>query len=372
MVMKKTVKIIIHLCFWAYFPLASAFSIWSMQNAFKQNIFNNSTKDFFEILYFVVFQKLFITFDAGRATLDLSNVIGITFNIFYKVLLPLGVFYIFYCSIIPNYIKNRNLKKMLIFSLIALLTPGIITFIFGQFTLAVSGEYMLYLTLIYISTIQFTILGTLFRTTEFWINRELTEKQNLKSELSVLKHQINPHFLFNTLNNIDSLIIKNQAKASEILLKLSHLLRYLIYDTNKERVLLTQEIDHIKEYIDLQLIQHSNQELISFSIKGEISSIQIAPLLLLPFVENAFKHCNQKNFPNAIKIDISLTDKILTFSCKNLHKKKLIISKDKSSGTGLINVYRRLELIYLDKHTLEILDLDEVYEVNLSINTNEN
>ena len=152
----------------------------------------------------------------------------------------------------------------------------------------------------------FIALGSLFRIlTEWFKNLEIKsqlEKQNIESELALLKNQISPHFFFNTLNNIDSLIKSNADKASETLVKLSEIMRYMIYDTNIDKVYLSNEIKHIESYIDLQKIQYANKELVSISINGVYDNVKIAPMLFVPFVENAFKHCNNKSISNAILI----------------------------------------------------------------------
>jgi hypothetical protein len=220
------------------------------------------------------------------------------------------------------------------------------------------------------------IMGSLFRFAIDWIQLKTKsdelQKQNLQGELSLLKNQINPHFFFNTLNNIDSLIKSNAEKASATLVKLSEIMRYMIYETKEARVPLKNEIKHIENYVDLQRIQFANKDLVSFSVTGNPDNILIAPVLFMSFVENAFKHCTNKEADSAITIKFSIADSVVNFECINLYIKTHQINKDDSSGVGLDIVKRRLELLYPKNHELEIKEEDDRYKVTLSIKTNGN
>lgn len=220
------------------------------------------------------------------------------------------------------------------------------------------------------------ILGTLSRFAIDWISLKIKsdelQKQNLQGELRLLKNQINPHFFFNTLNNIDSLIKSNADKASAILVKLGEIMRYMIYETKDSFVPLSNEIKHIENYVDLQRIQFSNKNFVSFSASGSPDQISIAPVLFISFVENAFKHCTNKEANGAIKIRISVSDKLIDFECVNLYSKAQTLNKDEASGVGLDNVKRRLELLYPKKHKLKIIEEDDCYKVALKIDTHVN
>jgi two-component system, LytTR family, sensor kinase len=193
------------------------------------------------------------------------------------------------------------------------------------------------------------------------------ERQNFKSELSLLKNQLNPHFLFNTLNNIDSLINENSPNASLALNKLSEIMRYVVYDSEKELVPLQDEIDYIRNYIALQKLRMANEDIIKFSIKGDLSNKQIAPMLFIPFVENAFKHSSLKNkSENIIEIKIEIGESEFAFHCSNFIAN---INKDKSSGIGLGLVKKRLDILFKEKYTLSIDNLDNKFVVNLYIKT---
>jgi LytS/YehU family sensor histidine kinase len=215
------------------------------------------------------------------------------------------------------------------------------------------------------------LVGTSFRLLVEWINDSFNkielEKQNFKSELSLLKNQLNPHFLFNTLNNIDALINENSPNASLALNKLSEIMRYVVYDSDKDFVELQDEINYIQNYISLQKLRIPAEDIIQFRISGNVQDKKIAPMMFIPFIENAFKHSSLKNKSvNKIEIDINVGTELIDLRCKN---RKANIRKDKSSGVGLDNVKKRLELLYKNKYTLEIGDSENDFLVTLSIKT---
>jgi two-component sensor histidine kinase len=221
----------------------------------------------------------------------------------------------------------------------------------------------------------FAFIGGLFRIFFKWIEqnkqRDNLVKQNLKSELTLLKHQINPHFLFNTLNNVDSLMNENIQKASTALNKLSEIMRYMIYDSEKETVSLKEELVYIESYISLQKLRIINDNKISFNITGDINNIQIAPMLFIAFVENAFKHSSLKKTDNSIVVKLDVLEKQINFSCINSLSSSPV-EKDESSGIGLELIKKRLELIYPKAYELKIDKTEQSFAVYLKIKTNAN
>lgn len=221
----------------------------------------------------------------------------------------------------------------------------------------------------------FAFIGGLFRIFFKWIEqnkqKDNLEKQNLKSELTLLKYQINPHFLFNTLNNVDSLMHENVQKASTALNKLSEIMRYMIYDSEKETVLSKEELAYIESYISLQKLRIINDNKISFNITGDINNMRIAPMLFITFVENAFKHSSLKKTDNSIVIKLDVLEKQINFSCINSLSSSPA-EKDESSGIGLELIKKRLELIYHEAYELNIDKTEESFAVYLKIKTNAN
>lgn len=192
------------------------------------------------------------------------------------------------------------------------------------------------------------MLGTFFRLFIQWFNDSFEkielEKQNFKSELALLKNQLNPHFLFNTLNNIDALINQQSPNASLALNKLSQIMRYVVYDSEKEWVSLSDEINYIQNYISLLKLRISNPNIIDFTVTGSINHQQIAPMLFIAFVENTFKHSSLKDKPNnKIEIKININGNQMDVYCRNTI---VDINKDAGSGVGLALLKKRLNMIY--------------------------
>jgi|TARA_B100000768_G_scaffold178905_1_gene195529 LytS/YehU family sensor histidine kinase len=197
------------------------------------------------------------------------------------------------------------------------------------------------------------------------------EKMQSETELKFLRTQISPHFFFNTLNNIYSLAIEKSEKTPKIILKLSELMRYLLYETRTKRQRLDQEIICIQNYLELESIRYGKLLEIDMKISGDIMNKEIAPILLLSFVENAFKHGANKNVGNIkIDLDFKIIDNFLYFTISNpvpkLGKHKQII--DHPGGIGLNNVRKRLALGYnRDEYELNIENNNKVFIVNLKI-----
>ena len=185
------------------------------------------------------------------------------------------------------------------------------------------------------------------------------EKEKLEAELKFLKGQIHPHFLFNTLNNLYALTLKKDEHAPEIVLKLSDLMNYMLYDTNTPYIDIEKEINYIKNYIALEKIRYGNRVDISFNIAGQIAGNKIAPMLILPFVENSFKHGVSGEIDNAwITIDLLIQGNAMTLKVENSKSLEYVkrTQREYASGIGLVNVRRRLDLLYKDQYELKIFD----------------
>lgn len=195
------------------------------------------------------------------------------------------------------------------------------------------------------------------------------EKLNLQSELNLLKAQLHPHFLFNTMNNLYALSLEESTKTSEGIAKISELLRSVLYECNDVEVELQKEIKMIENFIDLERMRYGKRLKISFEVKGPVETIKIAPMLLFTFVENCFKH-GSSNDPGHpfINIRISVNENKLLFFAENSKwsGNNKSINK-KNGGIGLKNVQKRMNIIYGDKYDLNITDIQKKFEVNLSI-----
>ncbi|HNX67540.1 MAG TPA: histidine kinase [Bacteroidales bacterium] len=192
-----------------------------------------------------------------------------------------------------------------------------------------------------------------------------TERKRLESELRMLKFQVNPHFLFNTLNNIYSLVYKKSDRAPEAILKLSSLMRYMLYETDGNQVPLSRELEYLENFVELQRLRLVSNQQVIMNIDGDADGYEIAPLLLVPFIENAFKHGTRASKDTVINISILINAGVLKFSCVNDFDPG--ISSQVNSGIGMTNVKKRLELMYDGRYNLNIDMNDNKYKVTLTL-----
>jgi len=195
--------------------------------------------------------------------------------------------------------------------------------------------------------------------------------QNTQSELALLKMQVSPHFLFNTLNNIDYLVTFDTEKASGSIAKLGAILRYMIYDAEVEKIALEKEIKHIEDYIDLLRLRTAGENYLQYRLNGRPEQLRIAPMLFLPLIENAYKHSAVKEGENIINIEINIEKSNLQFVISNEYD-TYQKSTTKVGGLGLNIVKRRLELIYPERHSLTITKDNKRFKVELTLELDEN
>ena len=198
-------------------------------------------------------------------------------------------------------------------------------------------------------------------------NKKLAEEK-VAAELSFLKSQVHPHFLFNTLNNLYALTLIKSDKTPDIVLKLSDLLDYMIYNSNEEFVSLAKELEILEGYIELEKMRYNERLNLQFTVKGEVDGHRIAPLILLPFIENSFKHGASKDRTNPlIRIELVIDPGFLTLKVINTIPSDKTEDDSVARGIGLKNVKRRLELIYPGEHDLKIIPGEKQFEVRLKI-----
>ncbi|MBI1768078.1 MAG: histidine kinase [Bacteroidetes bacterium] len=203
---------------------------------------------------------------------------------------------------------------------------------------------------------------------EWYFQRELIrqlEVEKLSSELEYLKAQINPHFVFNSINTIYFQIDKQNSSARESLSAFSEMLRYQLYECNGKEIAIEKEMMYLKNYVSLQRMRKDENYTISFVVEENVKDFFISPLLLIPFVENAFKHVSHHPHKNEVRIKIDKHDDTVELSVFNTKEGKTIA--EDHPGIGLKNVKRRLELLYKDRHELVIDDRADSYEVHLSL-----
>ena len=218
-----------------------------------------------------------------------------------------------------------------------------------------------------------TLLGsTLIETTRFANSKEKqaiqSDKEKLESELKFLKSQVNPHFLFNALNNIYSLAVIQAPETPESVMQLSEILRYMVYDSNEAKVPLKNELSYIENFVELQLLKDSQKMNVQLSLDKSAPDLMIAPMLFIPFVENAFKHSQIEHLKEGyIRINLKTQNKEVLFHVVNSIPTKKF-TKDKVGGVGLKNIEKQLNLLYPnDQHDLTINETTEQFEVILKI-----
>lgn len=221
------------------------------------------------------------------------------------------------------------------------------------------------------SCFLFLAISTSIRVTEQWYSNEKQRKemenQKLTAELSFLKSQINPHFFFNTLNSIYSLAITKSEKTPEAIIKLSELMRFIIYESEKDLVPLRRELDYINNYVELQRLRLMSNISVKYTIEGDYNDKKIEPLLLLPFIENAFKHGIDSTKNCTININLKIVQNKLVLVVENPIIKPSMKSPNEQSGIGLANSKKRLQIIYGTNHQLNITQTSDSFRIDLTL-----
>ena len=216
-------------------------------------------------------------------------------------------------------------------------------------------------------------LATAIKLTVDWVNQknriETLRKEHLKSELNFLKSQIQPHFFFNTLNNLYALTLEKSNLAPNVVLKLSDIMQYVIYDVKKSKVKLLDEIEYIQNYADLELLRCHKNSKITINLEGNINDVKIPPLIFLSYIENCFKHGNKNSsdFYIFIRIEKKSNDFLILNIENSFDITNTFINENLKSGIGNSNTKRRLDLIYKNKYSLKIQKEEKTFTVNLKI-----
>lgn len=282
---------------------------------------------------------------------------------------------VFYCHffILTKYL-NKKKYKVYFLGLIGILLVGPLPFLLflQQEKLSSWLHFLVYYGAVMGTVVLvFIILSALARVTQNLIintlKKEQLEKQAVQAELYYLKSQINPHFLFNTLNNIHTLVYKQAATAPEAVQRLASLMRYMIYESNAVTVPVSREITYLQDYIALQQLRYRKIPVVKLQVEGDPASCQIAPLLLIHLLENAYKHSPARLEPEDIKVVIEVKKDSLKLSIQNPieHYKNNLL--EEPGGVGLPNVQKRLQLLYPEQHELVIHRSGDMFAITLKI-----
>lgn len=338
------------------------------------------------IYWFIYTEIVFLVCKVIYEIPDPNNILTIrmVFTFFLPCALIPGFlgFYSSYSFLFPQFLKRKNilgciLSGISVYIAIALIqdiyifiVPGPIIYrLFAKGWASAIWMTMIFTLIALINGIMGLVLqGFISWYADIKLKEDLNKK-NHEMELALVKSQINPHFLFNTINNIDVLIQKDAVKASVYLNKLSDIMRFMLYETKTEKIPLAQELDYIEKYIDLQKIRTSNLNYINYNAEGDAGSLMIAPMLFIPFIENAFKHSENKKIDNAVNIKVVIENGKILFDCENSYSTD---TQTKLGHNGLGNelIQKRLNLLYPGKHTLAISNENKLYKIKLIINGN--
>jgi sensor histidine kinase YesM len=295
---------------------------------------------------------------------------------FSKVFPAFICFYIFYLYLFPIFLARKKIARFFIFGFITWMTLSILGLVILRNSSSdqITHNFSIVFWMMNISPgiLVAGIVGSLSSGFVTWYSeirvKEQLIQKNLQSELALLKAQINPHFLFNTINNIDVLIEKDPKAASKYLKQLSEIMRFMLYETSSDLIPLTTELEYITKYIDLQKIRTSNERFVALTISGDNNNLMIAPAVFIPFIENAFKHSTNKKIEDAIKIIIEISGNDISFTCRNYYDNSKSFTQEKS-GLGIDLIKQRLNLLYNQKHQLDIIKTEDQFEVILKIVT---
>lgn len=342
-----------------------------------QSFFQRNRVFFLHFTFWLVYMSFLVYQISNRRGKDLPWD-QISLHLLSQLFFTLLITYFNYFFLLPRFLKNKKFLRYLLefigpFALIVALRVIVSRYLIDGYTYQ---EHYFYSTVFIVQTASITLFIVIFvgmlRFAVEWFELEARrreiENEKLISELNFLKAQINPHFLFNTLNNLYYLVFTKSDNATEVISKLSQMMRYMIYETNHEKVAMSKEIEYMQNYIDLEKLRLSNQVPIQLTVEGDPSQATISPLIFITFLENAFKHGVSSSKPGAwvnVAIHVSKTEcayEVINSKIASAHP-----NANGKSGIGLQNVKRRLELSYPGKYDLKIDDLADQYKVSLKI-----
>ena len=293
--------------------------------------------------------------------------------LFFGMLMNQTVFYTTAFFLVPKLLRLKKIR-VLIFSLLGgfvliNLFESIIDYRYlAVFFSTASESFTVYL--LYNSVVSFFILlvALSYSLVKYWIQNEKLKRilleEKLSTEMAFLKAQVNPHFLFNVLNSFYAKALKNNVpELADGIAKLAELMRYMVYETNEDKVALEKEIHHLKNFIQVYQLRIAEDDDVSinFVVKGTVNTVKISPMLLIPFVENAFKHGIDPKTKSIINISIKVEQKTLYFEVTNTMHQGAYGLGDESSGFGLANLKKRLSILYPNRYTLDTKEENGYY-----------
>ena len=290
-------------------------------------------------------------------------------------------FYIFYLLLFPRLLQQKRLLMLGLTGIGVSLASTILAFIAinrllfpwlkNGFTPDTARLILILAFIAFVNGVLALVMrGFIAWYSDIQFKKDLKQK-NAELELALIKSQISPHFLFNTLNNIDVLIDMDPTRASGYLNKLSAMLRFMLYETKTDRIAIAEELRYIEDYIELQKLRTAHPEFIHFAVEGEGSQLMVEPMLFLPFIENAFKHAGRKE-EGAISIRFRLDREKVVFDCENRYDPKAPTLPEANGGLGNGLIRKRLLLLYPGRHTLQVNAGPDTYKATLTLTSHAN
>jgi two-component system LytT family sensor kinase len=336
--------------------------------------------------YFILIGILLGLYNKSSPAADdhVARVINALKNLFLFAILPSAITYIlYYFFLFPKYLQQRKFLLAMVFGLLIAVGVATLCYLLHRYLIetgrvldmdqAGKNGRSTAIKVIMVTAFIDLITGMIalgIKGFATWVSeirlKELLKEKNYEMEMALVKSQLDPHLLFNTINNIDALILKDAVKASNYLNQLSGIMRFILYETKTEQILLHKEVEYLEKYIALQKIRTANQNYVNFSVTGVMGNELIAPMVFIPFIENAFKHTNNKKLENAITIDIFVNDDNIRLLCANKFDPRPS-ARQPGSGLGNELIRKRLELLYKGKHSLRIDKTNELYTIDLMI-----
>lgn len=325
-------------------------------------------------IFWLLVMSLFSLFE--MSVMDISFFHALSNNAVRLVILGFAVYYNVYV-LVPNYLARKRFFPYMgmLFLLTLIITPieSFLLFVKSSGKPEMQAGILRELNLAFIPNFLLMGVSTVVKITTDWYKnmreKQVIETETMQSELRFLKSQINPHFLFNTLNSLYALTLKKDEKAPEIVLKLSEMMRYMLYECNERQVHLSKEVNYIHNYLDLEKLRQGAKMSINFTVEGNLHNQLIAPLMFIPFVENCFKHGVGHHIEKGfVSIVLHVADNDIDLRVENSKSESMPLQRHpRSGGIGLVNVRRRLELLYPKRYSLDIGDNPNSYVVNLKI-----
>ena len=348
--MKKSVTAVLHIGFWFCYLLVVLVVLGIIYDTNTSNNEKEITEAFINVMFMAIypsiisfygFYYLLFPYSFSKKKYLLSALYGFLISLFGAIQ---GFIFLYYFNLNQSQDCENLDPVSIFFGMVSFIT--IISFLSGVVGLILKG------------------FVTWFEEVK---QKEQLKQKNLETEIALVKSQLDPHFLFNTINNIDVLILRDAHKASDYLNNLSDIMRFMLFETKTNEIPLAKEMEYIQKYIELQKIRTANENYVNFKLTGSSKGKLIAPMVFIPFIENAFKHTNNKKIEDAIDITIKMEGNKTIMICENKYdttRKQNV----ESHGLGNKLIEKRLNLIYPNAHILKITDQNNLYKVYLEIN----